>query len=793
MPIYKSQFGSGFMPSEEAFTALAKGFGSRSDPENFNARQQKRNDLAGYIRPDGSISPEAPRPVARKLQEMIDAGQIWRNPNNLSDLIVSDVSPGEGFEQLTGQGFGVPPSAEQVDSLSKNMDFYPAGMNMQQQSSDPISEAVRSALMGIPGQQQGSQQQPAPQQQIQQRYPMPGPGIEELMQQAMGTSGNIQLQNFLQQQSQAMAPQGFQQNGPMKPNPQMMGMLGYEEGGDIDRSDNPLAQLMGMIKKDRDAVPIVAHDGEYVLSKEAVDMMGEKNLDYLNELGKQFQGAPSKKLGGGVDDDEKDTRYSGGGRSSAMANSKRVKDSEEEKQKRIDEMRHRTTNNKRTSDALRPREGDQGFFQSVMSGISQAVEEMLSDPNMSTVDKEKVQQDAQIIKEAVEGKAKDISNFAQETNKSRDEAFSQQNKGWEGTGQVNPGRPMSGGATRSFQQDIPNKDYHDYTIPPKQSPPPTPPNKGGIPEDTDRQQSSPGEGVQDVNKQQGVETPEVHQRLSGAEPTVDWDRISQMDPAQAMSYMSQLAGSVGNTQGVQVGKGAGTKSEYQRRFQDLMGQYSAMKGLEDKVNAMKWDKLKRKENADKLKYEVDRLEAMSPYFGDLAKAEVDYKDAQARSLTAQAAAAEESASNAIGAVLDPSKYITMLDKVDSIKSSTIEKLRRATDSSFDLAKNKDKTPMWKDFYKKKLLYDFVSGSLSTDAGYEDVEMGEGPKGKLLSKDKSYKHTVSPEEFETIRKRAVEMKDKFDRLDALAGGGMSAFANMGESFFGAAQDSGINFQ
>lgn len=65
----------------------------------------------------------------------------------------------------------------------------------------------------------------------------------------------------------------------------------YENGGPVKQKNPQLASLVDMINMERSqgAVPIMAHNGEFVMNKEATQMLGPQRLDAINQIAQMPQ------------------------------------------------------------------------------------------------------------------------------------------------------------------------------------------------------------------------------------------------------------------------------------------------------------------------------------------------------------------------------------------------------------------------------------------------------------------------------------------------------------------------
>lgn len=771
MPIYQSQFGSGLMPLEEGLTALMKGFGARAHPEAFATRQTKRRDVGKYILPTGDIDPDAPGPVKRMLQDMISRGELWTHPDKPWEFKLSE-NPIEGWTQFTGQ---------------RASELW--GAPETPQAPEDFGRIIAEAILGNYGKRQLGVTQPPWMQEPQQ--PQYGPTRERAAQQ-QETAG-APLENLVEVLRNRNNPQQF----------------AYEQGGEINRETNPLMALVNMIKSDRDSVPIVAHDGEYVLSEGAVNMIGEDKLNALNELGKQFKGAERMRVGGAVTDEDK----------------------ERQKQEKRDSMRYRSKNNTAVDPNAQPEaHGEEKTIKDVFAAVGEALLGGLMNAQPSEVtsvtDRKHTQPDVvesigqEILRGAQSrgsiaganvpsvgqqyGRAPTqhpTSEWGEVPDFSRAHEVAEQERAERNQRLDEKRHNLTKKRAVTDSGPVPWRDYGDNRtwgggalgvgdvfhkeapVPPEGSKAQpsdfTGTNLGSqeqpAPQEKEKEQQKGG-GQKKEEEPTGTtkatptptpqtvgDIPEVYASLPGSAYSVDWQMISKMDPAQAMSHLQRVANAQGDTRGVQFGT---EKDQSMRRFQDLMGQYSALVGISDKVNEAKWNKLTRERNAEKLKYEIDRLAAMSPYFGRLAEVELDYKDAMTRRLAAQAAKDEEVANNGLAALMDPSKLMTMMNNAEAAKTKIINDLQNAAKSSFDYAKHKKKEGLWKDFHEKKLLTDMVTGAVDIATPYEELNIGEGPKNRWFRERPDYSDTLSPEEVDRVRMRARELKNKLSQFDQI---------------------------
>lgn len=109
------------------------------------------------------------------------------------------------------------------------------------------------------------------------------------------------LSAILQQISQYIASHPY--TGPDMSGRQQRLIDSREAGGPVENSSNPaldmLLQLIG-IDKSRGEVPVRAHEGEFILNKEATQAIGEQNLNALNQ--QAMTRIPKRETGGAVTD-----------------------------------------------------------------------------------------------------------------------------------------------------------------------------------------------------------------------------------------------------------------------------------------------------------------------------------------------------------------------------------------------------------------------------------------------------------------------------------------------------------
>ena len=760
MPIYQNNMQYGLQGIQPGLSVLAEGAARRAGPES---RQYRANleELTQWITPDGEISRSAPRAIRNDLETIIAEGRLYVDPTTPNSFGVlgpgeqipqgmQPFKPGTTFYDIwgptkqseEGKEHYVDKTKTKKDDFQKAMEDMvthnqPSAQNMLQFNYKPPQQAPQQAPTPIP------QQQPPPMQQ---------PTIQQLMQfrqqQMQQQTPNIGMPSFQQPQQNPFAQMlGMPQQGPIKR---------YENGGQVSGLDQ-LRELMGL---DRGEVPIIAHEGEYVLNNNAVNTIGAENLDTFNNLMRQ---APHYANGGTVDWD--------------FGERKKMAETSRQRQNEVAEQGgQQKTIQRPASDALgglnrvahdMPTKDDE-----VLKEIGRQVVERMTDFGRNAPE-QGYNRVAGVPGAQPEGRQHRAPTQA--SGRPVDRSSKDQTQGVDAISSAQPkndyrrDRPMGGngqptsGVTVNRENAVrpPGGPYRRSA--PK--PPPTVnlPNKDEVPK-REENKAAGGPTEDDTTTQQpSMDRP--FYRSPNAAQNIDWGQLAQLEPGQAMSYLQQYA----NTQGVQTNVNLTGKDNPNRQmFADLVGHYATMTGIEDRVNQQKWRDIIGENNAEKARLEIQEMKAMSPYTSDLTKAKLDLTKAQTKNLLAQSMAAEEQVGRSLS--IDPTKLISAMSTVENVKGKIVDDIKDAMQTSLQFAKSqKNSKEAWKDFYEKQVMYDMVAGTMSPYLSYEEAKgsIGKGPGKKFFGGEK-YGETLTEEEYLGVQSQAMQILTKLNSFDQMLG-------------------------
>lgn len=123
---------------------------------------------------------------------------------------------------------------------------------------------------------------------VEQQYPTPQPKMQPPYRQQFAPS---MYPDIYAQRNPLNREGGTVQGASGGGSPQQLSQGYYEDGGKVKTKNKNLDDLIDLIGLDsqQGAVPIMAHQGEFVMNKEAADMIGQENLNQLNELAQMRQ------------------------------------------------------------------------------------------------------------------------------------------------------------------------------------------------------------------------------------------------------------------------------------------------------------------------------------------------------------------------------------------------------------------------------------------------------------------------------------------------------------------------
>lgn len=584
-------------------------------------------------------------------------------------------------------------------------------------------------------------------------------------------------------------------NGMQQPqmNP-LMQMLGYptpgpiptrKTGGPIPSATSALSALQQLMNLERDEVPIIAHEGEHVMTKEATEMVGQKNLDLLNQMAREM---PRFKEGGGVSNWEfferqvttpnrsgptsnNDKEYYDRQRK-ARGESEQPSDTTEGTSDRMSRTPRETTTTTTTStDNKKYYERQKQPPPDLTEGrtIEQAP---MMDPKSDSIagvdlggyaDRQGALTLMEIGRQVVEGLTGPKRHSPEEFNylqwpsipPTPDAISSAQpakdtytSRPIGGDGQPTSGitqsqqkavRPPQGQAQQQQQQE---------TVPIQ---PPTPPVN---PPKKDELTGGGEDNGRTIGKKEDISMERPYYRSPGAAPNIDWVKVSQLEPAQAYTYLQQYAGAQGKP-GI-LNRSASGEDPRRTMFNDLASHYANLKGIEDKVNEQKWRDMLMKGESEKIKYELDRLKQISPYHADLTKAKLNLTNAQAYASLANLLTSQEQTGHLLD--MSPDELLKMRKTSEEIRDLFIDRISDTKNSAYNVAKTQeDSTEAWKTYHEADIMHRMVTGTMPSEISWEDAKKVLGEKRSSFGRDKNSAAAVlDKQSFESARKSANRM-------------------------------------
>ena len=770
MPIYNAQFGSGLMGLQPGFEGLAQGIAGRMHPDARKKRSEM-SEITQWITPLGEIDKNAPRAIRKQLEQLMAEGRIYANPENVGEFYIGD-SPGEGLNQFTGQSFydlwghanrgesptrGVPPTGQSTDVVQQGFNFFPQAYQPTFPQMQQLPEVP--SPMGPMVQQQGIHAAQAPD--PTNRAAMP-PNIASMLEASLQARYHTDPMepyappNPIQEALlQAMMNPLVHQASSLNPQPQFVPRM--ESGGPVKKQKTQIDAFLELLGIDKSEIPIVAHEGEYVLNKNAVDMIGKENLEQVNQLG---QAIPRMERGGSVGSNptSRGSMQEAGPQGIPPELQAAMEKNAMEKQMLEQALMQRIAVPPGGIQAPQPGVGETGLPQMHRSREQEDADAAM----MNRID---TMQYHGYDMPANQGEPRATSHSGHRVNNQENtrDAYRGSNR-FVSTPFQEPGPVQSDWnrlpehyyypddklkAVPNPEEPQPREEVKKGEVPQKAEPrgdssPPTPQKEGTIPK---------------------RDAPKVYYRNPGAGMNVDWEAVSDMEPSQAMAYLQQVANTQGRTTNINYGDGSSDPRG--ELFRDMMSHYSNLVGIEDAVNERYWKDLAAPHNIDKLKYETQKLAAQSPYFSAMAEADINYADARTRLLGAQASLAQKEFEALVnGTGVDPADMLKNYKTVQEIKNAYTRNLDNAVNTAFHFATETKNGTAWKDFYQKSLFRDFVTGARDIDEDYkvlvESIGKGKGFRGHT-------KNTLSTDEVDRLREAAREHRAVFSNLESLRPG------------------------
>lgn len=583
----------------------------------------------------------------------------------------------------------------------------------------------------------------------------------------------------------------FQATGPTQPydfpygpdpRPTQGPLRQYKAGGAVKQpTRSQLEDFLELIGIEREGIPAIVHEGEYVLNKEATQQIGKENLDQINNNARNI---PRLQIGGGVSSTMQQQSFQQAGPTGRAPTE-------------YDKVAEEWENTMKSPQQIAE---DTGIDYN-------RVLEILDELRATDTGSSSPYSRRRVIpgRQSNVGNA-DVAGLAQALANQRPMAPAP----WEMRRDENPHQrnfespagprgvspiPQSswprnqGGATRGWGRGpIPYPPEYTYRRPEarggKQSqpePPPTPtpptpevrptPEVGG---GEKKQQSGPLAMPGPQQRQQQI-TGRAHTQM----PNIDWEQLAQMPAGEAMAMIQQYAqtqsmGPVSNLQAAMRGSGPP-----QMGFQEqLLQQYSNVQGAEGQRLQ---NQLSRRTMDDKVKLaklQLKQLSAQSPYFKDLAKLEVDNRYADYILKLAQSeAAARNRTMNLFN--MDPSDMISMAQQGLDYNRDLVNTHQQSAEDALQLyrtipeSNREERERAYKAYLRKQLLVDLLRAPNVYEVTYESIQMPKeevrpaGERGLLsVFGDKTIAEGLTEEEFDRIRSEAIMIRDQMNQMDMM---------------------------
>jgi hypothetical protein len=585
--------------------------------------------------------------------------------------------------------------------------------------------------------------------------------VNELMRLAVENprqGGAMGIQQALQQQ---------QRNAPYISNP--LSPPTFERGGKVKAGESgasALAQLKQLLDLDRGEVPAILHEGEYVINKESAEAIGRDMLNELNNIQSLQSGGPA------VETTKQLQREDGARRSYAGLSPEELLDMAVQAANRGDRetsehlrqlARERSRNMPTSGPQAAQAQGNLGptMNPQQQTPSAQPVNPSTSPsgpyPNPMSGDTN-TRQAMQVINEIMKGVMGQVRGLTEDdtTHGTRglgnwDYPLQPAKQDNSFVGGSTPGLPPSskepeseGGGEQERQAETQEKEETEET--------------------QDQTVSQTGQ------KASPTQQPVFGYRPAGSSMPINWQQVSQMDPAQAAQYLQRVANTQGQYTNIptveQAGRGEQIMPPNQRLFGQLMQQYRGVqKGEQGDVQTQA------------MQYELDKLAAESPYFKDLAKANLDLKNAKVKNLLAQAMYNAERNRNNIATMMSPSDALSAMQKGMDLRQDTLENLRKNVENLRQIKEENNKPETRTALAKAKLKLALANGTISPDADAEtirkiikDEDVGFGSlfgRGEPILDDDTIQEVKT--NFETSIKPALYQHKYFEDLFGLLTG------------------------
>lgn len=431
----------------------------------------------------------------------------------------------------------------------------------------------------------------------------------------------------------------------------MPSQIMYEKGGKVNKNMKAVEEFARLLKLERGEVPIVAHEGEYVLNKEAVDSVGREFLDRINQAGQQL---PRMEEGGSI---------------GAAFGSGSMSDSAQRETRRV--MLRRMNDNEFTELLNNPNRAQMSGFtpeevqmefqrrnpQQAPAGaaphtIGDAEKDRFINPQIPSRGEQFINREQEGFRElgdfivdavtrqlpeqmrnlstGITGAPAAFADFVERNNLTH-----------------NREAGMAGGLREIYpeQGPPPNRDpmeqypplheeHYDQIPTPPVGPTPAPPTpspvgpkvtperkKAPTPSPTPAPPVPPAGVEEDTADIDPVQEPKrFFMRAAGTAMPLDWEKVNSMPAGEAFNYLQQVAHSQAPWHNVPLEalRGGSHVQPQQKLFLHLVDAYNVMHGIDSQKLH---NKLKEKESDVTLRlqeFAVDRLAAEQPYWREMA-------------------------------------------------------------------------------------------------------------------------------------------------------------------------------
>lgn len=640
---------------------------------------------------------------------------------------------------------------------------------------------------------------------------------------------------------------------------QQGGAQSRQKGGEVSskkpktqNGTNALSELMNLMNLEKGEVPVVAHEGEYILNSDAVDMIGEEALNRLNQMGNTM---PRYQEGGLVN------QMMMGQADQSPPEPNAISDPLQAMQ-----LAEQYGNNEALSRAYLQR------AQELRSGggppQNSYVQQPPSSPNS---------QQSQPQRGPASRTGQTTQDQAQQASQQGDSALDQRREARSGAGDranqaaqaiseffsnfITPAPGLTNGIDpqpgdsqaqdwqgRTFTPSQNQRErnmfgvsgtFPDNTTQPQQeessqqqaAPPQSPPPEGSGSRNRSQPEDDPQKRLKKMPAPQQSNEPQQQQmapqqqelnvgyRQAGQPMGVDWQALGQMDPFQAMSALQQYADTQGQFyNGPQFGPqgniaGPGNTNQSQNLMAELMNQYlGGMQAQESRTGQQatraqtSGQQLQNRFQAEtmddrtrQLKLQVDKLAAQEPYWSDIARAELNNMRANTRNALEQAAySAERSRSNRETIMaMSPADMIGAIQSGQDLRQSYIDQQQELASSATEYAKQDGSNAAKKIAALEQLKLRMLTGAVGPT---EDTD-GDGQLSPADMTNEQIREMgldtgggifagaeITDGDITRVKSEVMQMQTRLNQADQI----QNAFAS-GMGLFGGGAGSGTNYQ